>query len=121
RWLSRHSGWLLILDNVEDLQLVEAWTPVDHHGAVLLTTRRHVTEPLAQTMELDVFADDDGTLFLLKRAKRLAPHGSLDEAAASESAAARVIMQQLGGLPLALDQAGACIAEHSCNLPASPA
>src|SRR5437588_9520641 len=95
RWLSRHSEWLLILDNVEDLQLVEAWTPVDHYGAVLLTTRRHVTEPLAQTMELDVFADDDGTLFLLKRAKRLAPHESLDEAEASEAAAARVIMQQL--------------------------
>jgi tetratricopeptide (TPR) repeat protein len=116
-WMSHHSGWLLILDNVENLQLVEEWTPVDHHGAILLTTRQHETEPLAQTMVVNVFSDDDGTLFLLKRVKRLALHKSLDQAKAKDVADARVITQLLGGLPLALDQAGAYIIETKCSLP----
>ncbi len=118
RWLIRHSGWLLILDNVDDLQLVDEWIPMDHHGAVLLTTRQHETGSIAQAMELNVFTDDDddGMLLLLKRAKRITSHLPLAKIEASEGVVARAITQQLGGLPLALDQAGAYIAETRCSV-----
>ncbi len=116
RWLSVHEGWLLVFDNLEDLSVVKQFVPIDKHGAVLLTTRRQVTEPVAQVIEVDVLAEDDGTLFLLKRSKRIELHASLDDALAAEVALARILARQLGGLPLALDQAGAYILETSCTL-----
>jgi len=116
RWLREYLDWLLILDNVEDLSLVPSYIPAKHLGSVLMTTRRQVTEPVAQALVLDVLSEDEGVLLLLKRAKRLTLDASLDEASASEVAVARAITQQLGGLPLALDQAGAYIAETGCRL-----
>ncbi len=107
RWLREHKGWLMVLDNLEDLSLVSQLLPVERQGAVLLTTRRQVTEPVAQAIELDELSQEEGTLFLLKRTKRLGPHAVLEEAQASEVSVSRAITEQLGGLPLALDQAGA--------------
>src|SRR5712692_365507 len=116
RWLREYLDWLLVLDNVEDLSLVSSFIPAKHLGSVLLTTRRQVTEPVAQAVVLEILSDDEGALLLLKRAKRLALDASLDEAPTSEVAVARTISQHLGGLPLALDQAGAYIAETGCSL-----
>lgn len=67
-WLHEHRGWLLVLDNIEDLSLVGQFVPVDRQGAVLLTTRKNVTMPVAEAFALDVMTDREGTLFLLKRA-----------------------------------------------------
>jgi tetratricopeptide (TPR) repeat protein len=116
RWLREYLNWLLIFDNIEDLGLINKFVPSGHLGAVLLTTRRQVTEPVAQALELDVFSEDEGALFLLKRTKRLALHESLDKANASDVTIAQTITQQLGGLPLGLDQAGAYIVESRCSL-----
>src|SRR5258708_7292009 len=116
RWLREYVDWLLILDNVEDLGLVLSFVPAGSLGSVLVTTRRQVTEPVAQAIVLDALSDDNGALLLLKRAKRLVFEGTLDEATASEVVIAGAITQELGGLPLALDQAGAYIAETGCGL-----
>ncbi|KAI5837656.1 hypothetical protein DFP73DRAFT_531594 [Morchella snyderi] len=44
KWLNRQSnqGWLLILDNVDDLEsfAIDSFIPLCDHGAVLITTRR---------------------------------------------------------------------------------
>lgn len=116
RWLREYLDWLLILDNVEDLELLNVFIPAGHLGSVLLTTRRHVTEPLAQSIVLDVLSESEGILFLLKRTKRLALNEPIEKTSAEEVAVAQAITQQLGGLPLALDQAGAYIAETRCSL-----
>ena len=118
RWLSKHTGWLLILDNIEDLSLVHQFVPVDRQGAVLLTTRRQVTERVAQALELGTLPEHHSILFLLKRTKILTLEMSLDDAAASDIAAARMIARALGNLPLALDQAGAYMLETRCSLSA---
>jgi tetratricopeptide (TPR) repeat protein/DNA-binding XRE family transcriptional regulator len=115
RWLSKHKGWLLILDNMENLSLVHQFVPVDRQGAVLLTTRRQVTEPVAQALELGVLPENDSILFLLKRTKILAFDRALDDALVNDIAAARIIAQELGNLPLALDQAGAYLLETGCS------
>jgi tetratricopeptide (TPR) repeat protein len=81
-----------------------------------LTTRQQVTEPVAQAIVLDMLSDDEGILFLLKRTKRLTFDAVLTTTSTSEMVIARTITQQLGGLPLALDQAGAYIAENRCSL-----
>src|SRR5207302_10658956 len=57
-----------------------------------------------------------GALLLLRRIGRLAPDAPLEQAEASDRAIALTIAQELGGLPLALDQAGAYIEEIQCSL-----
>ena len=53
---------------------------------------------------------------MLRRAERLALDATLEQADVSERTNAISISQELGGLPLALDQAGACIEETHCSL-----
>jgi tetratricopeptide (TPR) repeat protein/DNA-binding XRE family transcriptional regulator len=115
RWLRKHTGWLLILDNVEDLSLLHQFVPVDRQGSLLLTTRRQVTEPTAQALELELFSENDALLFLLKRTKVLGIERSLEDASDRDIEEARVIIRLLGNLPLALDQAGAYILETPCS------
>ena len=114
-WLRKHTRWLLILDNMEDLNLLQQFVPVDRQGAVLLTTRQQVTEPAAQALELELFPENDAILFLLKRTKALAIDMSLEVASDHDIKAARAITQLLDNLPLALDQAGAYILETPCS------
>ena len=43
RWLSSHEGWLLILDNADDLAMAREFIPPGKNGHVLLTTRARAT------------------------------------------------------------------------------
>ena len=120
RWLSKHTGWLLILDNVEDLSLVHQFVPVHRQGVVLLTTQRQVTEPIAQSIEVEMMPEEEGALFLLRRAGYLELGSLLNDDSCkldkNTIATAKDIARELGGLPLALDQAGAFILETGCSL-----
>src|SRR5260221_3411421 len=100
---------------MEDLKLLQQFVPTDRQGAVLLTTRRQVTEPVAQALELELLPENDAILFLLKRTKILAIDKSLKDASDGDIEAARAITHLLGNLPLALDQAGAYILETACS------
>lgn len=113
RWFSTHSGWLLILDNIEDLSLIEEILPLDCQGHLLLTTRVQSTGGIVQRLDLDLMEPDEGMLFLLRRAKLL----DLDTPlyASTHVSEATEIYQLLAGLPLALDQAGAYIEETGCS------
>jgi tetratricopeptide (TPR) repeat protein/DNA-binding XRE family transcriptional regulator len=123
RWLATHGQWLLIWDNLEDLALVERFLPPVRHGAVLITTRSQTLGTLAQGLELLPMAQEEGMLFLLRRAKVLSLEATsehLPQVLASnpdEYRAAAELVQTLGGLPLALDQAGAYLEETGCGLP----
>jgi tetratricopeptide (TPR) repeat protein len=115
-WLQEHQKWLLILDNVEDLGLLSIFLPTRYQGHVLLTTRMQVTEPLAFSLELESLPEEEGALLLLRRTKRLTHDAPLDFAVAEEHLQAMAISRTLGGLPLALDQAGAYILETGCAI-----
>ncbi len=117
-WLSEHTGWLVVLDNVDDLSLVHQLLLPESQGAVLLTTRRQVTEPIAQALPVESLPDADGALLLLKRAKRIGLRATPDDASPEDLHAARAISTHVGGLPLALDQAGAYVLETGCSLAA---
>jgi hypothetical protein len=60
---------------------------------------------------------NEGTLFLLRRARRLASETSLDQIEKEERSAAEAIVLAMDFLPLALDQAGICINAASVNYP----
>ena len=81
--------------------------PLSSGGHILLTTRARDMQRLAQRIEVETLSDDQGTLFLLRRAGLLALDASLEQANSNERMQARNLVQEMGGLPLALDQAGA--------------
>jgi tetratricopeptide (TPR) repeat protein len=115
-WLTNSKGWLLLLDNADDLTLVRDFLPPAGRGHTLLTTRAASMGRLAHPIEVDALGVESGALLLLRLTYRIAPNAALEQAEASERAIARSITQELGGLPLALDQAGAYIEETQCSL-----
>ncbi len=116
RWLTQHTGWLLILDNADDLSMVAEFLPAGGEGHVLLTTRAQATGRLATSLPVERMDEEEGTTLLLRRAKLLAASASLSSVAPAMYSQAQAIVRVLDGLPLALDQAGAYIEETGCSL-----
>jgi len=116
RWLQDNHGWLLILDNADEPKIVREFLPTKFDGHILLTTRAQALGGLAQRIDVDTFTSELGALFLLRRAEYLTPESALEQATPSDQTLATRISEELGGLPLALDQAGAYISRTQCGL-----
>jgi len=116
RWFHEHSGWLLIFDNADDLLMVRKFLPSSEKGHILLTTRSQTTGSIAQPVTLEKMPPQEGTLFLLHRSRLLDLDSSLENASPADVAKARELVQEMDGLPLALDQAAAYIEETRCSL-----
>jgi tetratricopeptide (TPR) repeat protein len=115
-WLQTHRNWLLILDNADDLTLLPDFLPPNLGGHELLTTRAAATGRLANRLDIKSLLPEQGALFLLRRATRIATDAVLERASQEEQDLALQITQELGGLPLALDQAGAYLEETGMDL-----
>jgi len=108
-WLRENPGWLLILDNIDAAAAAEAAEKLLGQlrgGKVLLTGRLSSWSGSVEALELDILADDDGVDFLLARTagrRRVTPQ---------DATQARELVRELGGLALALEQAGAYIAQR---------
>lgn len=116
RWLSRQTGWLLVLDNADDLGMVCDFIPEAFGGHLLLTTRTQSTGQIARRLPVEKLSLEDGTLLLLRRAKLCADVALLDTPSRVHQSKARAIAAIMDGLPLALDQAAAYIEETGCGL-----
>ena len=95
--LARRADWLLIFDNVPDPRVIEGMVPPTGGGQVVITSR-YAFWPGGQAVEVPVLDRDVAAEFLLTRTGAA---GVAEEQAAGELAA------ELGGLPLALEQAAA--------------
>jgi tetratricopeptide (TPR) repeat protein len=103
-WLQSHDRWLLVLDNVEDPGDVESLLGQLGGGHVIVTSRRDADwGRLADPVQLDLLAPDAAAQVLILRT------GRRD---AADAEAARQIAEELGFLPLALDQAAAYIVQQ---------
>jgi Tetratricopeptide repeat len=91
--------WLLIFDNADQPEDLLGFLP-SGPGDVLVTSRNHRWDSIAEAVPLDVFSRAESTAFLARRVSR-----GLDETDAVRLA------EDLGDLPLALEQAGALQAE----------
>ena len=116
RWLAAHEGWLLILDNADDLPLAQEFLPASHKGYVLFTTRAQAAGAIAASVEVEQLSPQEGVLLLLHWTKLLDMESFLDQAQAADRAAAEIIVREMGGLPLAIVQAGAYVEETGCSL-----
>jgi tetratricopeptide (TPR) repeat protein len=116
QWLREQPQWLLILDNADDLGMLRNFLPETYTGHILLTTRAQAIGRVARRIELDRMEQEEGILFLLRRAGILDIEEPLEKASSRDQANALTIFQEMDGLPLALDQAGAYIEETACGL-----
>ena len=115
-WLAGRPKWLFILDNADELAIVEEFIPPAFQGHLLLTTRAQVMGGLAKKFEVKVMTPEKGALLLLRRAGLIAPDATLEQASPADVAVAQDLSEEMGGLPLALDQAGAYIEDVPCSL-----
>ena len=116
RWFGRNEHWLLILDNADDLEIASNFIPVEGNGHVLLTTRSQATGTIAQRIPIETMSKEEGMLFLLRRSEYIKSNATLEQVSETTRAQAQAIVEELDGLPLALDQAGAFIEETRCTL-----
>jgi hypothetical protein len=122
-WLKEHAGWLLIFDNAETQKLLNAakdLLPTDANGQVLYTTRAQATGSI-QAVEVGCFDDETGAVFLLRRSKLTEmTFATVVQVRSSVSdeywQTATTLSHELGGLALAIDQAGAYIEQTGCGL-----
>jgi tetratricopeptide (TPR) repeat protein len=111
RWLETHDRWLLVFDNADRPELIRPFLPRDHRGHVLITSRAQVLDVLgiSRPLEIGEMSAEEATAFLLKRT-------GCDADNPEEVAAAARLGAELGYLPLALEQAGACVAKLQITL-----
>lgn len=114
-WFKDERDWLLIFDNADDFEMVAPYIPVGP-GHVLLTTRESSTIELAQPRELQALQVEDGALCLLRRAGLLRWNQFLGDISVKLADAARKLADQMNGLPLSLEQAGAYINDTKCGI-----
>jgi len=88
--------WLLVLDNVTSAEQLAGLLPSSGNGRVLVTSRDRALRQFGAVLTLDVFDEDTATQYLIDGAQR-----------PDDAAAARLVVQALGCLPLALSHAAA--------------
>jgi hypothetical protein len=96
----RDGGWLLIFDNAPDGLSLAAVLPPDGDGQVIITSQ-NPSWAAGQAVEIPILEIDAAAGFLLARA------GCDDPPESVEPVAARELADELGCLPLALEQAAA--------------
>ncbi len=108
-WLQAHPGWLVVLDNVEELDDVRPYLNRLSAGHLMITTRRDICWPGLTSVALPVL-DSTPALELMcaiiGQSQRLGPAQVTD---------LEMIAAELGYLPLALEQAAAYMHQQRCS------
>jgi tetratricopeptide (TPR) repeat protein len=99
-----YNRWLLIFDNADEPEEIRDVIP-DGPGHVLITSRNHRWEDVVEAVPVDVFTREESITFLNKRVRKSIAPDDADRLA-----------EQLGDLPLALEQAGALQAETGMSV-----
>src|SRR6266542_4279494 len=102
--LGKRDRWLLVFDTAAEPRDLCRFLPARGHGHVLVTTRNPAFGQIAGRVRVDVLSADQAQRFLLERT------GSTD------AASARRLAEELGGLPLALEQAAAFVEQNGLAL-----
>lgn len=109
-WLANHTAWLLIFDNADTPSLLEPWIPNNPEGKILITSRASVFLEIgiSSSFALEPMSTTEGTEMLFRRTGY--------EETESERAAAAELNEELGGLPLALEQASAYMRKQRMSI-----
>ena len=109
-WLNRQESWLLVIDNLDNIEVIDPYLPnVSIRKHTLITTRnQHCDDIPAEGLEVGALEIDEAVQLLLTRAKVERSTERQDEAVK--------IVTELGYLPLAIEQAAAFIREASKDI-----
>jgi len=103
-WLGQNQKWLLIFDNAQDPDVLKRFLPQGGDGHVLITSRNPNWGSMARVQPLEVFKSAEAVEFIIKRTKQ------------NDEAAAKLLAEETGRLPLALEQAAAYVEETGISL-----
>ena len=111
KWISKKSNWLMIYDNADSgCNVVERFLPPGKGGNILITSRNlellRITEDSMEVVEME----EGEAMSLLSKSARL------DNASQNMQIMGKQLISKLGGIPLAIDQAGAYILTCKCSL-----
>lgn len=116
RWLQNsEQPWLLIFDNVGNIQHVLSMLPTRGGGAVLCTMRERIASKSFRVIEMEKMSQDESAHLLLERSGALQHGQEIASLPEEQRQQTEVLANYLDGLPLALDQAAAYIASHECG------
>ncbi|GGM94665.1 FxSxx-COOH system tetratricopeptide repeat protein [Streptomyces fuscichromogenes] len=90
-----YDRWLLVFDNAENVEAVRPYFPTGGTGKILITSRNQEWDRVARTLSVDVFTREESKALLRRRARDLS------------DADADLLAEELGDLPLAIEQAAA--------------
>ncbi|MFF5145109.1 FxSxx-COOH system tetratricopeptide repeat protein [Streptomyces sp. NPDC013157] len=102
RMLSRGNPtqrWILVFDNADDPDGLAGYMPSTGVGHILITSRNQAWSDTGETLQVDVFPRQESVEHLSRRAPGLTPEE------------ADQVADAVGDLPLAVEQAGAWLAE----------
>ncbi|MDQ3805338.1 MAG: FxSxx-COOH system tetratricopeptide repeat protein [Acidobacteriota bacterium] len=97
RWFEHNTGWLLIFDNANRRDEIRDYLPRGSTGHVIITSRDRDWKGVAQPLQVREMPRPEAVAFLLKRTSQ------------TDADSAAALADELGDLPLALEQAGAYI------------
>ncbi len=106
-WMEDHENWLLIFDNADKPELLESFLPHGENGSILITSRESNFAKLhiAKRYKMEEMPEMEAVDLLFTRTNR-----EINEP--SEVERAKRLAEELGYLPLALEQAGAYISKN---------
>ena len=111
KWITQRSRWLMIFDSADGhYSVVEKFLPPGNGGNILITSRNVGLKRLAlDSVNVVDMGDDEAIQLLLKSAML---HGTSDHI----TNMAQNVISELGGIPLAVDQAGAYMQNCGCSI-----
>ncbi|MDX2515896.1 FxSxx-COOH system tetratricopeptide repeat protein [Streptomyces stelliscabiei] len=110
QWLATHTGWLIVLDNVNDPADITGLLARAPGGRFLITSRLAAAWTIATTVvRLDILAPDESLDLFTRITTATNPGRDLDGAAD--------VCEELGHLPLAIEQAAAYLAQNPLITP----
>ena len=119
-WLQENDKWLLVLDDVQDLQKVREQFPLinEQSHLLLITQKKDTGSVVREPITAGPIGEDKGVLFLLQRAGMLSPEQGLEDiSSTSDRQAALDLYKEVDGCFLVLNIFGKTIAESGSTLP----
>jgi len=109
-WLNVQESWLLVIDNLDKIEVIGKYLPDQSEGGhTLITTRNsHCDHIPAEGLKVSELEMDDAVQLLLLRC-------AIEETPEAKAEAAQIV-NELGYLPLAIEQAAAYIREASHDI-----
>ena len=100
----RNLRWLLVFDNVTNPEIILVWLPPWPRGHIIVTSRNPLWSEAGHVVEVRTLDREHSIDFLVARS------GDNDRKAAA------ALCEQLGDLPIALEQAGAYVERTGCGI-----